>query len=137
MEYEYQLYLNYIRIACFTYADILLVGDSWGRTIHICRPKNTLIFNCSHFKLYVFAKLEIVWSSLTMLESSCSAIYFGSILGVILFAMNTLSQFLTNPRNVHLIDAKHILRYLRGTVDYELKYEASQNINLEGTQCHR
>ena len=86
MEYEYQLYLNYIWISFFTYVDILLVGDSWGRTIHICRPKNTCIFNCSHFKLYVFAKLEIVWSSLTMLESSCFAIYFGSILGVILFA---------------------------------------------------
>ena len=31
-----------------------------------------------------------------------------------------------------MIVAKHILRYLRGTVDYGLKYEASQKINLEG-----
>ena len=45
--------------------------------------------------------------------------------------MNTLSQFLTYPRNVHLIAAKHILRYLKGTVDYGLKYEANQKINLE------
>ena len=50
----------------------------------------------------------------------------------IFFAVNTLSQFLTDPRNVHLIVAKHILRYLRGTVDYGLKYDANQNINLEG-----
>ena len=50
----------------------------------------------------------------------------------ICFAMNTLSQFLTDPRHVHLIAAKHILRYLRGTVYYGLKYEANQNINLEG-----
>ena len=49
----------------------------------------------------------------------------------ILFAMNTLSQFLTDPRNVHLIAAKHILRYLKGTVDYGLKYEVNQKINLE------
>ena len=41
------------------------------------------------------------------------------------FAMNTL-------RHVHLIAAKHILRYLKGTVDYGLKNEANQNINLEG-----
>ena len=27
---------------------------------------------------------------------------------------------------------KHILRYLKGTVDYGLKYEANQKINLEG-----
>ena len=31
-----------------------------------------------------------------------------------------------------MIVAKHILRYLKGTVDYGLKYEANQNINLEG-----
>ena len=41
----------------------------------------------------------------------------------IFFAVNTLSQFLTDPRHVHLIAAKHILRYLRGTIDYRLKYE--------------
>ena len=50
----------------------------------------------------------------------------------ICFTVNTLSQFLTDLRNVHLIAVKHILRYLRGTVDYGLKYEVSQKINLEG-----
>ena len=50
----------------------------------------------------------------------------------IFFAVNTLSQFLTDPRHVHLIATKHTLRYLRGTVDYGLKYEASEKINLEG-----
>ena len=50
----------------------------------------------------------------------------------ICFVVNTLSQFLTDPRNVHLIVAKHILRYLRGTVDYRLKYKGNQKINLEG-----
>ena len=37
----------------------------------------------------------------------------------IFFAMNTL-------RNVHLMVAKHALRYLKGTVEYGLKYEANQ-----------
>ena len=50
----------------------------------------------------------------------------------IFFAVNTLSQLLIDPRHVHLIVAKHILRYLKGKVDYGLKYEANQNINLEG-----
>ena len=36
-----------------------------------------------------------------------------------------------DPRHVHLIDANHILRYLKGTVDYGLKYKADQNIKLE------
>ena len=39
---------------------------------------------------------------------------------------------MTDPRNVHLVAAKHILRYLRGIVNYGLKYELNQNINLEG-----
>ena len=43
----------------------------------------------------------------------------------ICFAVNTLSQFLTDPRHVHLIAGKHILRYLKGTVEYGLKYEAN------------
>ena len=50
----------------------------------------------------------------------------------ICFVVNTFNQFLTDPRHVHLIGAKHILRYLKGTLDYGLKYEANQNINLEG-----
>ena len=39
---------------------------------------------------------------------------------------------MTNQRHVHLTTAKHILRYLKGTVDYGLKYDANQKINLEG-----
>ena len=38
---------------------------------------------------------------------------------------------MTDLRNVHLIAANHILRYLRGTVDYGLKYDVNQKINLE------
>ena len=50
----------------------------------------------------------------------------------ICFAMNTLIQFLTDPRHVHLIAAKHILRYLKGKVEYALKYDTNQKTNLEG-----
>ena len=39
---------------------------------------------------------------------------------------------MTDPRHVHLIAAKHILRYLMGTIDYGLKYEVNRKINLEG-----
>ena len=31
-----------------------------------------------------------------------------------------------------MISTKHILRYLRGIVDYGIKYNANQKINLEG-----
>ena len=48
----------------------------------------------------------------------------------IFFAVNILIQYLTDPRHVHLTAAKHILRYLKGTVDYGLKYKTDQKINL-------
>ena len=35
-------------------------------------------------------------------------------------------------RHVHLIAERHILSYLKGRVDYGVKYEVNQNINLEG-----
>ena len=43
----------------------------------------------------------------------------------ICFVVNTM-------RNVHLLVAKHAVRYLKGIVDYGLKYEVNQKINLEG-----
>ena len=39
---------------------------------------------------------------------------------------------MNNKNLTHLIATKHILRYLKGTVDYGLKYEANKKINLEG-----
>ena len=48
------------------------------------------------------------------------------------FAINTLIHFLTNARHVHLIAAKHILRYLKGVVYYGIKYDVNRKINLHG-----
>ena len=53
-----------------------------------------------------------------------SLMYLTNTRSDIFFVVNTLSQFLTDPRHVHLIVAKHNLRYLKGTIDYRLKYEA-------------
>ena len=50
----------------------------------------------------------------------------------ICFAVNISSQFLTSLRRVHLIAAKHILRYLKGTIDYGLRYDMDQKFNLQG-----
>ena len=33
------------------------------------------------------------------------------------FSMNTLSQYLVKPKRVHLIVAKHVMRYLKGTTN--------------------
>ena len=41
-----------------------------------------------------------------------SLMYLMNMRPDIYFTVNTLSQFLTDPRHVHLIDAKNVLRYL-------------------------
>ena len=40
------------------------------------------------------------------------------------FPVNQLSQFLAEPRQVHLVAAKHVLRYIQATMDYGLVFGA-------------
>jgi hypothetical protein len=48
------------------------------------------------------------------------------------FVVNSLSQFMVDPRRVHWITAKHVLHYLKGTMEYELLYERSGGVTLTG-----
>ena len=48
------------------------------------------------------------------------------------FAVNTLSQFMVEPRSMHWVAVKHVLRYLSGTVDFGLDYRRSEGIRLVG-----
>jgi hypothetical protein len=50
----------------------------------------------------------------------------------ICFAVNTLIQFLVEPRRVHLVAAKHVMRYLKGTMDYGLSYDGDHDFTLSG-----
>jgi hypothetical protein len=50
----------------------------------------------------------------------------------ICFAVNTLSQFMVELRRVHWVAAKHVLRYLCGTVDYGLDYLRGDGVRLVG-----
>ena len=61
------------------------------------------------------------------------------------FVVNTLSQYLVKPRRVYLIAAKHVMRYLKGTIDLGLYYGrdhdhksyAYMDSNLEGSTADR
>ena len=50
----------------------------------------------------------------------------------ICFAVNTLSQYLVQPRRVHLVAARHVMRYLKGTIDFGLYYDGSHEYRLYG-----
>jgi hypothetical protein len=50
----------------------------------------------------------------------------------IFFVVNTLSEFHVEPRHEHWIVAKHVLRYICGTLNYDLRYTSSSDIQLHG-----
>ena len=90
-----------------------------------CKAMTTLM--ALNLKLLSDASSEAVDATMYC-QMIGSLMYLTNMRQDILFAVNTL----TDPKLVHLIVAKHILRYLRATIDYGLKYEANQKINLEG-----
>jgi len=50
----------------------------------------------------------------------------------ICFAMNTPIQFMVEPRQVHWVAVKHVLRYLRGTLDFGRRYVRARGVELLG-----
>ena len=50
----------------------------------------------------------------------------------IYYTVNALSQFMSDPKHIHLVVAKHVLRYVRGTITYGLKYTSSSGVLLVG-----
>jgi hypothetical protein len=50
----------------------------------------------------------------------------------ICFDVNTLSQYMEQPRQVHLVAAKYVIRYLKGTLDYGLRYVTDHEFGLYG-----
>jgi hypothetical protein len=50
----------------------------------------------------------------------------------ICFIVNMLSQFQVEPRQEHWVAAKHILRYLCGTIMCGLRYASNKEVNMHG-----
>jgi hypothetical protein len=61
-----------------------------------------------------------------------SLMYMVSTMPDICFAVNTLSQYMVEPRHVHLVAAKHVLRYMHGTIGYGLTYVSNGKVKLQG-----
>ena len=48
----------------------------------------------------------------------------------ICFAVSALSQFMSDPRHVHWVATKHVLRYLCGMIGYGLRYTFVGGVRL-------
>ena len=86
-----------------------------------CKAMTTPTLN---LKLLSVASSESVHAMMYH-QMICSLMYLTNTRPNICFDLNTL-------RHVHLMVEKHAVRYLKGTVDYGIKYEVNQKINLEG-----
>ena len=51
---------------------------------------------------------------------------------IICFDVNTLNWYLVKPRHVHRIATKHLMRYLKGTIDLGLYYGRYNDYKLYG-----
>jgi hypothetical protein len=67
------------------------------------------------------------------------ATLYRHIIGSVMYLMNTrldicfsLSQYLVEPRCVHIAAAKHMMRYLKGTLDFGLYYTRDNDFRLSG-----
>ena len=49
------------------------------------------------------------------------------------YAVGKLSQYLSELRQQHWVAAEHILKYLRGTYYYELRYQKSEELGILAT----
>jgi hypothetical protein len=61
-----------------------------------------------------------------------SLMYLVNIRPDICLVVNTLGQYMVEPRSVHWIGAKHVLRYIAGSVDYGLDYVIGDGVGLIG-----
>jgi hypothetical protein len=63
-----------------------------------------------------------------------SLMYLVNIRPDICFVVNTLNQHMVESRSVHMIGAKHVLRYIVGTVDFGLDHVRGDGVSLVATQ---
>jgi hypothetical protein len=61
-----------------------------------------------------------------------SLLYLTNTSHDICFVLTTLSRYLVEPRRVHLVAAKHVMRYLKGTLDFGLCYTRDRDFKLVG-----
>jgi hypothetical protein len=84
-----------------------------------CKAMNTPME--TNLKLLVDTSSELVDATLYR-QITGSLMYLTNSRPDICFVVNTLSQYLVDPRHVHLVALKHVMRYLKGTLDYGLCY---------------
>jgi hypothetical protein len=61
-----------------------------------------------------------------------SLMYLVNTKSDICFAVNALTQYMVEPRHVHWMEKKHMMRYLHGMIEYGLRYVSGGYVKLQG-----
>jgi hypothetical protein len=94
-----------------------------------CKAMNTPME--INLKLMVDTSLELVDVTLYR-HIIASLMYLTNTRPYICFFFNTLIQYMAYPRRVHLVTTKHVIRYLKGTLDFGLCYTRDHDFILIG-----
>jgi hypothetical protein len=94
-----------------------------------CKSMNTPMK--TKLKLLVDTSSELI-DAMLYRQIIGSLMYLTNTKPDICFVVNTMSQYLVEPRRVHLVVAKHVMRYLKGTLDFGLCYNGDQDFRLIG-----
>jgi hypothetical protein len=94
-----------------------------------CKAMNTPME--TNLKLLVDTSSELVDATLYT-QITGSLMYLTNTRPDICFVVNTLSQYLLEPLRVQFVAAKHVMRYLKGTLDYGLCYTGDHDFRLYG-----
>jgi hypothetical protein len=95
------------------------------------------MLECNSMNTPMETKLKLlVDSSSELIDATLYRQIIGSLMYLtntrpdICFVVNTLSRFLVEPRHVHLVVAKHVMRYLKSTLDCGLSYDGDHDFKL-------
>jgi hypothetical protein len=94
-----------------------------------CKSMNTAME--TKLKLLVDTSSELI-DAMLYRQVIGSLMYLTNTRPDICFVVNTLIQFLVEPRRVHLVATKHVMRYLKGTLDCGLSYDGDHDFRLSG-----
>jgi hypothetical protein len=118
--------------------------------LEVWKRKNEIFLNQGKYVMEILKRFEmldckLMASNMKFMDDTTSEVdatlymqMIGSLMYLtntqldICFAVKTLSWHMVDPRHVHPIAVKHVMRHLKGTLDYGLKYVADSEISLLG-----
>jgi hypothetical protein len=99
------------------------------------------MMDCKSMSTPMISNLKKLQDQVTGIDPEDPTLYWqiiGSLMYLIhtrsdiCYAVNSLIQFKCEPKHIHMVAVKHILRYVWGTITYVLRYTSNGGVMLHG-----